>query len=98
MNTLKPLNTAIVIGNDVKNIVLSFNIPQLRSIRVAHDNFPTEPEVNFNRRMDHGGLGIKDGDLYYITAPINTDVHVTDTNGKRTIIECNADGVKEINL
>lgn len=91
------INSAVIIGSgDHKTICISLNIPQLKSVRVADQQYPNEPEVDFNKKLGEGGLGIKNGDLYYITIPIGPDVHIITNENKRVILESSEHGIKEV--
>jgi len=91
----KIINSSMTVGSN--SHCISFNIPEIKSIRVAHENYPEEPEVDFNRTLDDGALGIKDNDLYYVTVPLVCDIHVV-TKDQYKIIECMSHRIREIDF
>ena len=54
---------------------------------------PGIPETDFTKDIGEG-LGITDNDLYYITTPVGSELHIITQDIKRIIVECNDDGVK----
>jgi len=93
------LNSAFVNGQQDR-VCFSLHIPQLSSVKIVEpeNNYPDIPETDFAKKIGDGGLGITDGDLYYITVPIGAEAHIITRENKRVIIECDSDGVKEINF
>lgn len=91
------VNSAIVILNDV---CISLHVPQLSSVLIVQPEakVPGIPESDFTKTMEKGGLGTSDGDLYYITVDVGSELHIITNEYKRVIVECNDDGVKIRNL
>jgi len=96
------VNSAMVISTINKfrkNVCISLHIPQLSSVSIVQsgNKYPDIPETDFTETPENG-LGIVDGDLYYITVPVGSDFHIITNEAKRVIVECNEDGINEINL
>lgn len=91
------VNSAIIIGNQR---CISLKIPKIKSVLVAAPGYPETPEVNFdNSIITNGlGLGIAEGDLYYITLPVKCNIHIVTFNDRRIIIECKINSIIEIQL
>lgn len=72
-----------------KKICLSLNILHIKSITINHPFYcyPSIPETDFTRTVEDG-LGIKDGWLYYITVPINSNIYVVTDKCEKINIEC----------
>jgi len=90
------VNSSIIINR--KHIAMSLHIPQLQSVRISGSSYSENPETDFNRELGEGGLGITEGDLYYITVPIGCVVYIITRENKRIIVECTEDGINEIDL